>query len=428
MKKEKKSKFNIVLIVIDVFALICFFIAYGPFSFFRDFLVTTAMTTMTHKYFAYVLYSEDMVEKILENNRVIETEDPTDTSKINIQPIVDNGTYESIYEEQVLKKDEGNDLYKIVNISGDGWKGKMIVVYDPSKIELVFSKKYGKGGEYLSTMAKNNDALVAMNASGVNSKPGQNYVTGHTILNGKVYKTGRNINKGGGLIGFTKDNVLMLTKKSASEAVKDGMDRAVEFGPFLVVNGKMSNFKGNGGWGVANRTAIGQRQDGIVLMMVIDGRTSSSIGISMKDLAELFVKYKAYNAANLDGGGSSALYAKMDPTDKTGKLLNTPKGYNYSGERFLPNAWMIRSTALDSDNTTTTNNKTAKNTTTTNATTTTDKTTTTTKKTTTKTKKASTTKKVTTSTTKKATTTTTTTTTTKTTTTKTTTQKASTEE
>lgn len=423
MKKEKKSKFNIVLIVIDVFALICFFIAYGPFSFFRDFLVTTAMTTMTHKYFAYVLYSEDMVEKILENNRVIETEDPTDTSKINIQPIVDNGTYESIYEEQVLKKDEGNDLYKIVNISGDGWKGKMIVVYDPSKIELVFSKKYGKGGEYLSTMAKNNDALVAMNASGVNSKPGQNYVTGHTILNGKVYKTGRNINKGGGLIGFTKDNVLMLTKKSASEAVKDGMDRAVEFGPFLVVNGKMSNFKGNGGWGVANRTAIGQRQDGIVLMMVIDGRTSSSIGISMKDLAELFVKYKAYNAANLDGGGSSALYAKMDPTDKTGKLLNTPKGYNYSGERFLPNAWMIRSTALDSDNTTTTNNKTAKNTTTTNATTTTGKTTTTTKKITTKTKKASTTKKVTTSTTKKATTTTTTTTTTKT-----TTQKASTEE
>ncbi len=423
MKKEKKSKFNIVLIVIDVFALICFFIAYGPFSFFRDFLVTTAMTTMTHKYFAYVLYSEDMVEKILENNRVIETEDPTDTSKINIQPIVDNGTYESIYEEQVLKKDEGNDLYKIVNISGDGWKGKMIVVYDPSKIELVFSKKYGKGGEYLSTMAKNNDALVAMNASGVNSKPGQNYVTGHTILNGKVYKTGRNINKGGGLIGFTKDNVLMLTKKSASEAVKDGMDRAVEFGPFLVVNGKMSNFKGNGGWGVANRTAIGQRQDGIVLMMVIDGRTSSSIGISMKDLAELFVKYKAYNAANLDGGGSSALYAKMDPTDKTGKLLNTPKGYNYSGERFLPNAWMIRSTALDSDNTTTTNNKTAKNTTTTNATTTTGKTTTTTKKTTTKTKKASTTKKVTTSTTKKTTTTTTTTTTTKT-----TTQKASTEE
>ena len=382
-KKQKKSKFSIFLIVVDVFVLICFFVAYGPFSFFRDFLVTTAMTTMTHKYFAYVLYSESMVEEILDNNKVIETEDPTDTSKINIQPVVDTGTYESIYEEQVLKKDEGNDLYKVVDISGSGWKGYMVVVYDPSRIELVFSKKYGKGGEYLSTMAKNNNAYVAMNASGVNSVPGQNYVTGQTILNGKVYKTGKHINKGGGLIGFTKDNVLMLTKKTASEAVKDGMDRAVEFGPFLVVNGKMSDFKGNGGWGIANRTAIGQRQDGIVLFIVIDGRTSSSVGISMKDLAELFVKYKAYNASNLDGGGSSALYAKRNITDKTGKLLNTPKGYNYSGERFLPNAWMVRDLVDDSKNDETTTT-TKKSETTTKASTT-KKTTTTTNKTTTKT-------------------------------------------
>ncbi len=388
-KKQKKSKFSVFLIVVDVFVLICFFVAYGPFSFFRDFIVTTAMTTMTHKYFAYVLYSESMVEEILDNNKVIEIEDPTDTSKINIQPVVDTGTYESIYEEQVLKKDEGNDLYKVVDISGSGWKGYMVVVYDPSRIELVFSKKYGKGGEYLSTMAKNNNAYVAMNASGVNSVPGQNYVTGQTILNGKVYKTGKHINKGGGLVGFTKDNVLMLTKKTASEAVKDGMDRAVEFGPFLVVNGKMSDFKGNGGWGIANRTAIGQRQDGIVLFIVIDGRTSSSVGISMKDLAELFVKYKAYNASNLDGGGSSALYAKRNINDKKGKLLNTPKGYNYGGERFLPNAWMIRDLVDDSksDVTTTT---TKKSETTTKASTT-KKTTTTTNKTTTKTTTTSTT-------------------------------------
>ena len=388
-KKQKKSKFSVFLIVVDVFVLICFFVAYGPFSFFRDFIVTTAMTTMTHKYFAYVLYSESMVEEILDNNKVIEIEDPTDTSKINIQPVVDTGTYESIYEEQVLKKDEGNDLYKVVDISGSGWKGYMVVVYDPSRIELVFSKKYGKGGEYLSTMAKNNNAYVAMNASGVNSVPGQNYVTGQTILNGKVYKTGKHINKGGGLVGFTKDNVLMLTKKTASEAVKDGMDRAVEFGPFLVVNGKMSDFKGNGGWGIANRTAIGQRQDGIVLFIVIDGRTSSSVGISMKDLAELFVKYKAYNASNLDGGGSSALYAKRNINDKKGKLLNTPKGYNYGGERFLPNAWMIRDLVDDSksDVTTTT---TKKSETTTKASKT-KKTTTTTNKTTAKTTTTSTT-------------------------------------
>ena len=346
MKKRKKNKFSIFLIVIDFIAVICFFFAYGPISYFRDLLVTTAMTTMNHRYFAYVLYSEDQVNEILENNRIIESEDPTDTSKINFKPVTETDTYESVYEEQILKKDPGNSIYKILNIEGSSWKGYVAVIYDPSKIDLVFSKKFGSSGEYLSTMAKRNDALIAINASGVYTTYG-NRNTGTSIKDGKVYYKGRSIDKGGGLIGFTKDNVLMLTKKSAEEAIKDGMDRAVEFGPFLVVNGEASTFKGNGGWGVANRTAIGQRQDGIVLFVVIDGRSSKSVGISMAELTELFVRYKAYNAANLDGGGSSALWARKSPTDSSGSLINKPVGYGYSGERYLPNAWMVLPRALD---------------------------------------------------------------------------------
>lgn len=337
-KKGKVSKFSIFLIVVDSLAVICFFVVYGPFSFFRDWFITTAMTTMSHRYFAYTLYSEDMIKETLDNNKIIESEDPTDTSKINFNPDFNKDTYESVYEEQVLKKDEGNDVYKVVDISGDRWTGKMVVIYDPSRLKLVFSKQYGKRGEYLSTMAKNNNALVAINASGVYHPNGQNRVTGTTILDGKVYATGKAINKGGGLIGFTKDNVLMLTKKSAKEAIQDGMDRAVEFGPFLVVNGKSAEFKGNGGWGIANRSAIGQRQDGIVLLLAIDGRSSNSVGITMPELADVFQKYKAYNAANLDGGGSSALYAVVNGK---GGLINNPVGYGYSGERYLPNAWMV---------------------------------------------------------------------------------------
>ena len=87
MKKQKvkknKSGFSIFLIAIDVIAIICFFVAYGPFAFFRDWFVTTSMTTMTHKYFAYTLYSEEMIDKVLDNNKIIESEDPTDTSKIS---------------------------------------------------------------------------------------------------------------------------------------------------------------------------------------------------------------------------------------------------------------------------------------------------------------------------------------------------------
>ena len=112
-KKQKKSKLGIFLVVIDIIALICFFLAYGPISYFRDLLVTTAMTTMNHKYFAYVLYSEEEVQKILDNNKLIEPEEDTNSSEITFNPNFNSGSYESIYEEQILKKDEGNDIYKV---------------------------------------------------------------------------------------------------------------------------------------------------------------------------------------------------------------------------------------------------------------------------------------------------------------------------
>ena len=347
MKKasKKKKTLTFLVIFIDICAAICFFLAYGPISYFRDLLVTTAMTTMNHKYFAYVLYSEETVEKILDNNKIIESDVGTDTSAITFNPDFSSGTYSSEYERQVLEKDEGNDVYKYVDIKGKNWKGYMVVIYDPADVQLVFSKKFGGTGEYISTMAKNNKAYVAMTGSGVYHTYG-NKNTGTTILNGKVYFKGRKINKGGGLIGFTKDNVLMLTKDSAKNAIAAGMDRAVEFGPFLVVNGVKSTFKGNGGWGIANRSAIGQRPDGIVLFIVIDGRQSGSVGISMADLADLFQKYGCINAANLDDGGSSALYVKKTP-DAKGSLVNHPVGYGYSGERYMPNAWMVLPSAFE---------------------------------------------------------------------------------
>ena len=215
VQKKKVSKLSVFLIIIDTIALICFFLAYGPISYFRDLFVTTAMTTMSHRYFAYVLYSEDTVKEILDNNKIVEPEENTDSTAINFNPNFETNDYESIYEEQILKKDKGNDVYKLVNISGDGWKGYMVVIYDPSDIKLVFASNYGRGGKYISTMAEDNNALVAMNASGVRSSVGRNPVTGTAILNGKVYDTGKKIDKGGGLIGFTKNNVFMLTKKSA---------------------------------------------------------------------------------------------------------------------------------------------------------------------------------------------------------------------
>jgi len=104
---------------------------------------------------------------------------------------------------------------------------------------------------------------------------------------------------------------------TAQQAINNGIRDAVTFWPFLIVNGKSSFVKGNGGWGTAPRSAIGQRQDGIVLFLVIDGRMVGRPGADMFDLVEIMQRYGAYNAANLDGGTSCGLVVN-------GELINDP--------------------------------------------------------------------------------------------------------
>ena len=74
--------------------------------------------------------------------------------------------------------------------------------------------------------------------------------------------------------------------------------------------------------GINPRTAIGQRQDGIVLMLVTDGRRATKPGADMNDLIEIMERYGAYNAVNLDGGTSSAMVVGNkiinDPIDSSG--------------------------------------------------------------------------------------------------------------
>ena len=111
----------------------------------------------------------------------------------------------------------------------------------------------------------------------------------------------------GGLIGFTKSNKLVLKRMTAQEAINAGIRDAVEWCPFLIINGKSQFVRGNGGWGEAPRTVIGQRSDGIVLLLVIDGRQISSRGANMGDLTGIMEDYGAINAANLDGGTSSSM-------------------------------------------------------------------------------------------------------------------------
>ena len=337
-KKNKSKKWIITFVILDFLALLCLFLMYGPISYFRNLWVTSAMTTGSHQYLAYIFFNEDQIKKILENNVVIEVEGNTNEEEIKFETNENVENEEIVYsspeEEQILKRNEGNDLYKVIDIEGPGYKGHMVVVYDPSKIQLVQSpsKQYGLT---IEQFVEKNGAVAGTNAGGFIYNKTVGYTPlGDLIDDGVVINTGYT-GWGGGIVGFNQDNVLVLTKDNAYDAVQKGVRDAVSFGPFLIVNGVASQFKGNGGYGIAPRTAIGQRKDGIVLMLVINGRLAHSIGADMIDLTDIMERYGAYNAANLDGGSSSELVIN-------GQIINTPVAGGRQGLRDMSTFWIVK--------------------------------------------------------------------------------------
>ena len=333
----KKSKNSIITkIFTALFTLgtigiiVVLFLLYGPWSGFREWLVTTAMTTMTHQYFATWFYDEETINYILDKNKIVEIDELTDVNAITTGKQENIVTYENEYERAILERDPNNNDYKIIEISEKKFDGYLVAVYEPSRVKTLVTANIGKSGQYVTTMAKNNDALIAINGGGFDD-PNFNSTGGSplgiTVRDGE-YITTKAYAGSGGVIGFTEEDKLVLGKMSVSKAKELGIRDAVTFGPFLIVNGKASEVLGNGGWGTAPRTAIAQRQDGIVLFLVVDGRTATKPGADMDDLIEILQNYGAYNAANLDGGTSSVLVVNNiivnDPIDSTGAHKTRP--------------------------------------------------------------------------------------------------------
>ncbi len=339
MKRKSKlrlkfKKFTVLMFLLDV-SVVAFFIVINTDSF-KSFWIPTAMTTMSHKYLAYTLYDEDTVNKVMSENYI-----ETPTEKINLDDIVIGDTsekksYSSKYEREIYTRDEGNEVYKIIRLQEAKFKGYLTVIYDPSDVSLAVSPKLGKAGYSVNNLCRQNDCLVGINGGGFEDLDGWG---NGSVPYGAIIKDGKHIwqhdGGSGGLIGFTKDHKMYLTDKSPEEAIKDGMVDAVEFGPNLIVNGKVSKIHGDGGWGTAPRSVIAQRKDGIVLFLIIEGRLPGySIGATMNDVIEILLRYKAYNAANLDGGASSTMSVN-------GKLYNKPSAGGEYGGRTVSNAWIV---------------------------------------------------------------------------------------
>lgn len=316
----KKVKIIIISIIIGIYALGCsifLLIIYGPIDNFRTWLITTAMSTMNHQYYCKWFYSNDIINAVLRENYVYNDGTSTDPSLITFDK---TEVYANEYEKDVLEHDK-DDLYKIIRFKVNDCDAYLAVVYDPSKISVGVSKYIGVGGQYIYDMTKQQGAVLAINGGGFydpnyNSNGGN--PLGVTIADGKIITDDSYNSNGGGIIGFDLFNKLILMRDATgTQAIDAGIRDAVTMGPFLIVNGKMADIKGNGGWGYAARTAIGQRKDGIVLLLVVDSNEFRTKGASIRDLAEIMERYGAINAANLDGGTSSAMVVNN-------KLINDP--------------------------------------------------------------------------------------------------------
>ena len=353
VKEKKKKRISLkvkrvflLLFSIFIIGLSCgLFLLYGPIIWFRNTLITTAMTTHSHQYLARWFFSEEYINKVLANNYVAEVKEDTNPDLIKIKK-GQKKKYANKYEKDIFEGVTEKTIYKKIYVKGSGYDGYIIAVYKPEKVKLAISNRLGTSGERLDSMAKNNNALVALNGGGFYDPTweGNGGISHGTVIkDGKIITRYQDAQVGGGFIGFNKDNVLVLGRMSDQQALNVGMRDAIEFGPFLIVNGKPSFIKGDGGWGIAPRSAIAQREDGIVLLVAINGRNYKAgiPGIDLVDLTELLLNYGAVNAANLDGGTSSALVEKNK--DGEYELINNPISStgNQKVLRRIPTAWVV---------------------------------------------------------------------------------------
>ena len=315
---------------------------------FKDWLIKTSVGSINYKSVATSIYSEKTIDEVIdkETKNVDTKDDLVDYSGLTYNRV----HYANKFEEDILEHEEGQ-LYKIVNIKGTTiganyhYEGYMAIVYDPSRVTLAPGPKTGypeQGyvhGETPQTFSKMYGAKVTMNAGGFydpgwTSSGGTPH--GPVISNGKlVMNFPRWNNVGGGIIGFNKENKLVLKRMSGEQAIKEGIRDGIDWGPFLIVDG-VNKYKNVKYYSFAcARAAIGQRADGVVLLLVIDGLQEYSKGASMADVAAIMEKYGAVNAANLDGGTSTML-------TENHWYVNKPWNGYVTTYRRIPNVWMVK--------------------------------------------------------------------------------------
>jgi len=327
----------------------------GPSDHFRQIFITSLMESSAGPIAARMVLTDDQINEILANNTTIEFDQITDPALVSVMREEAEAAAAAAAQAGIdaeTNLDPDGDGIEIHEISGPMYHGMMMIVYDPSRVICATIDNYTHSGAgmTLQQLIEKYGAVAGINGGQYEDESGLGiggWPVGVVMSQGvlradnadEFYEAGTDEN--GDLIyetrtalptvGFTQDDILVVGTFGGGYAESIGLRDAVSFGPALIVNGVAANYSGVGG-GLNPRTAIGQRADGAVLMLCIEGRRSTSMGATMADLIDIMVEYGAVNAFNLDGGMSSSMvYNGEEIVDNA----------NIRGDRAIPTAWVV---------------------------------------------------------------------------------------
>ena len=329
-RNKKKWKRFIAFIMFElIFTIITapFILLYGPFNNAKRIYVGSAMTTFNHQYLATMFLSKERINNILNSSDI---QNQNLDYKNNNSVVEVNGTHDNTME-----------LYKFDNSKYNGY---MLVVKDPKRVKVAYTSSMYKKGQTTSEMAMQNNAVAAINGGAfVDTSSNSNWTgnggtpTGVIISNGKVvFSDLKTDNSKTECMAITKDGKMLAGKYSLNELKALNVQEAVSFKPVLIKDGVPTTLSGSdGARGIAPRTAIGQRADGSIVMMVIDGRDLvSGLGCTITELQSLMLtKGQCVTAINLDGGKSSTMYLN-------GQVINNVS--NGLGERYIASSIIVK--------------------------------------------------------------------------------------
>ncbi len=315
---------TVLLLAVGLYGVM-YVVAKGPSTTARDLFVMSVRETSAVGFLANIFFTDEEIAQIESKQEVAEYVE-TDTSLIQIPKETEqtgdqDDTSQTPAADDWGLVDEDGDGIIIEEVKGEGYSGYMMVVLDPSRVIMgSVPTSYGGRGYTVEEMVEVFDAVAGINAGGFYDPDGRgngSIPDTMVVYDGVVYYEGSGTN--GGFVGFDSNYIMHVASTiTAAQIQEQDIQYGVCFGPVLVANGEACTVNSSG---VNPRTAIGQRSDGAVLMLVIDGRQVISMGATYQDLIDIMLDYGAVNACNLDGGSSSLMWYDGDYVNNCASVI-----------------------------------------------------------------------------------------------------------